>query len=112
MEALVNPDIMCSLLPSQDTEGHKTVNQYIKLRRLGTGSYGKVVLHKDSITGKLYAMKILHRCVHVSSHGPMCSEFDSQAGYYLQLHLLLKSLLSNAEDGCNFKGTGLGFRNL
>lgn len=103
---------MCSLLPSQDTEGHKTVNQYIKLRRLGTGSYGKVVLHKDSITGKLYAMKILHRCVHVSSHGPMCSESDSQAEYYLQLHLMLKSLLSNAEDGCNFKGTGLGCRNL
>lgn len=51
----------------QDVEGHKTVNQYVKLRRLGTGSYGKVVLHKDSNTGKLYAMKILHRWVKYSN---------------------------------------------
>lgn len=51
-------------LPLQNIDGQKTVNQYVKLRRLGTGSYGKVVLHKDSITNKLYAMKILHRWAH------------------------------------------------
>lgn len=41
-------------------EGHK-VNQYILLKNLGVGTYGKVKLAKDTITGQHRAIKVLRK---------------------------------------------------
>eukprot|EP00850_Spirogloea_muscicola_P016871 SM000140S00620 [mRNA] locus=s140:361642:364306:+ [translate_table: standard] len=46
---------------AEDLGGHKIVNQYVREHKLGTGSYGKVVLHRNLETGKLYALKIVHK---------------------------------------------------
>eukprot|EP00271_Cylindrocystis_brebissonii_P007747 TRINITY_DN21415_c0_g1_i2.p1 TRINITY_DN21415_c0_g1~~TRINITY_DN21415_c0_g1_i2.p1 ORF type:complete len:461 (+),score=78.02 TRINITY_DN21415_c0_g1_i2:193-1575(+) len=49
------------LTQAQDDEGHKMVNQYVRVRVLGSGSYGKVVLHKSLENGHLYAIKICNK---------------------------------------------------
>ncbi|KAL0491209.1 calmodulin dependent protein kinase kinase [Acrasis kona] len=41
--------------------GKKTLNDYILLDKLGSGSYGKVKLCLNEVTGKYYAMKIINR---------------------------------------------------
>eukprot|EP00243_Klebsormidium_subtile_P004773 TRINITY_DN18925_c0_g1_i1.p1 TRINITY_DN18925_c0_g1~~TRINITY_DN18925_c0_g1_i1.p1 ORF type:complete len:815 (-),score=132.87 TRINITY_DN18925_c0_g1_i1:446-2890(-) len=92
----------------EDVDGHKTVNQYVKLRRLGTGSYGKVVLHKDSITGKLYAMKILHRSrlmhVHISGEETAWTDVLREIAIMKQLdHPNLVSLQEVIDDPDNDK---------
>ncbi|GAQ84402.1 Serine Threonine protein kinase [Klebsormidium nitens] len=92
----------------EDVEGHKTVNQYVKLRRLGTGSYGKVVLHKDSVTGKLYAMKILHRSrlmhVHISGEETAWTDVLREIAIMKQLdHPNLVTLQEVIDDPDNDK---------
>nr|ACO87660.1 protein kinase [Brachypodium sylvaticum] len=45
----------------EDEEGNKMVNEYVHLRKIGSGSYGKVVLYRNTEDGKLYALKVLHK---------------------------------------------------
>uniref|UniRef100_J3NFE6 non-specific serine/threonine protein kinase n=2 Tax=Oryza brachyantha TaxID=4533 RepID=J3NFE6_ORYBR len=45
----------------EDENGNKMVNEYIHQRKIGSGSYGKVVLYKNMEDGKLYAVKVLHK---------------------------------------------------
>jgi hypothetical protein len=45
----------------QDLHGMKRINQYLIIRTLGEGSYGKVKLAEDVNTGRQYAMKILRK---------------------------------------------------
>jgi serine/threonine protein kinase len=44
-----------------DASGAKCVNQYVKLRKLGQGSYAKVVLYRSREDDTLYAIKIMSR---------------------------------------------------
>ncbi|PNT62252.1 hypothetical protein BRADI_4g00245v3 [Brachypodium distachyon] len=44
-----------------DEEGNKMVNEYVHLWKIGSGSYGKVVLYRNTEDGKLYALKVLHK---------------------------------------------------
>ena len=46
---------------AQDLHGMKRINQYLIIRALGEGSYGKVKLAEDVNTGKQYAMKVLRK---------------------------------------------------
>ncbi|XP_073312075.1 serine/threonine-protein kinase GRIK2-like [Primulina huaijiensis] len=50
-----------SLLRSEDENGIKTVNEYVYERKIGGGSYGKVVLYRSYIDGKNYAIKSFHK---------------------------------------------------
>lgn len=44
-------------LRSEDFNGNKMVNEYVRDCLIGTGSYGKVVLHRSKLDGKFYAIK-------------------------------------------------------
>ncbi|XP_024387223.1 serine/threonine-protein kinase GRIK1 isoform X2 [Physcomitrium patens] len=46
---------------SQDAEGNKMVNEYVRKCKIGTGSFGKVVLHQSKKDEKLYAIKIVNK---------------------------------------------------
>ncbi|KAG0614010.1 hypothetical protein M758_6G144400 [Ceratodon purpureus] len=46
---------------SQDADGNKMVNEYVWKGKIGTGSYGKVVLYQSQKDEKLYAIKIFHK---------------------------------------------------
>jgi len=46
---------------SEDENGNKMVNQYVHLGKIGSGSYGKVVLYRNIKDGKLYAIKVLNK---------------------------------------------------
>lgn len=46
---------------SEDMNGNKMINEYIREHKLGAGSYGKVVLHRNIKDGKLYALKVFHK---------------------------------------------------
>ena len=50
-----------SVQKAQDLHGMKRINQYLIIRALGEGSYGKVKLAEDVNTGKQYAMKVLRK---------------------------------------------------
>ncbi|KAL3698304.1 hypothetical protein R1sor_012380 [Riccia sorocarpa] len=41
----------------EDPDGNKMINEYVRDCKIGTGSYGKVVLHRSRKDGKLYAIK-------------------------------------------------------
>eukprot|EP01018_Ginkgo_biloba_P019592 Gb_24129 [translate_table: standard] len=43
----------------QDLNGNKMINEYVREHKIGTGSYGKVVLHRNIKDGKQYAMKYI-----------------------------------------------------
>ncbi|OAE24561.1 hypothetical protein AXG93_2415s1410 [Marchantia polymorpha subsp. ruderalis] len=45
----------------EDPEGNKMINEYVRDCKIGTGSYGKVVLHRSRKDDKLYAIKIFHK---------------------------------------------------
>ncbi|KAL6599977.1 hypothetical protein ACP70R_045628 [Stipagrostis hirtigluma subsp. patula] len=45
----------------EDENGNKMVNEYVHQRKIGSGSYGKVVLYQSTKDGKLYAVKVLHK---------------------------------------------------
>ncbi|MCO5575523.1 hypothetical protein L7F22_029324 [Adiantum nelumboides] len=55
----------CDVLPcytfEQDFDGRKMVNEYVRVCLIGSGSYGKVVLHRSQLDGRLYAMKVLRK---------------------------------------------------
>lgn len=46
---------------SEDENGNKMINQYVHLGKIGSGSYGKVVLYRNIKDGKLYAVKVLNK---------------------------------------------------
>ncbi|OQU91114.1 hypothetical protein SORBI_3001G117900 [Sorghum bicolor] len=46
---------------SEDENCNKMVNQYVHLGKIGSGSYGKVVLYRNVKDGKLYAVKVLNK---------------------------------------------------
>ncbi|KAL3618596.1 hypothetical protein CASFOL_037678 [Castilleja foliolosa] len=50
-----------TVLRSEDDDGYKTVNEYVHERKIGAGSYGKVVLYRSRADGKHYAMKAFHK---------------------------------------------------
>ncbi|KAL6516649.1 Serine/threonine-protein kinase grik2 [Orobanche gracilis] len=49
------------LIRSEDEYGNKTVNEYVRERKIGAGSYGKVVLYRSRVDGKHYAIKAFHK---------------------------------------------------
>ncbi|XP_047939014.1 serine/threonine-protein kinase GRIK1-like [Salvia hispanica] len=50
-----------TLLRSQDDDGNKTINEYVREHKIGSGSYGKVVLYRSRVDGKHYAIKAFHK---------------------------------------------------
>eukprot|EP00249_Psilotum_nudum_P014173 c24700_g1_i3 orf=485-1702(+) len=46
---------------SEDFDGNKMINEYVRECKIGTGSYGKVVLHRSKKDGKRYAIKVFHK---------------------------------------------------
>ncbi|KAL3849432.1 hypothetical protein ACJIZ3_011314 [Penstemon smallii] len=46
---------------SEDENGNKTINEYIRERKIGAGSYGKVVLYRSRLDEKYYAIKAFHK---------------------------------------------------
>ncbi|KAJ4890532.1 Serine/threonine-protein kinase GRIK1 [Raphanus sativus] len=49
------------LIRGEDEDGNKTVNEFVRQRKIGSGSYGKVVLYKSTVDGKDYAIKAFHK---------------------------------------------------
>ncbi|OAY51633.1 serine/threonine-protein kinase GRIK2 isoform X2 [Manihot esculenta] len=49
------------LVRSEDEDGNKMINEYVRVCKIGAGSYGKVVLYQSSIDGKNYAIKAFHK---------------------------------------------------
>ncbi|XP_045803718.1 serine/threonine-protein kinase GRIK2-like [Trifolium pratense] len=49
------------LVRSEDENGTKMLNEYIREYKIGSGSYGKVALYKSSVDGKHYAIKSFHK---------------------------------------------------
>ncbi|KAL5831171.1 hypothetical protein ACOSQ3_016598 [Xanthoceras sorbifolium] len=49
------------LFRSEDENGNKMINEYVREYRIGAGSYGKVVLYRSSRDGKHYAIKAFHK---------------------------------------------------
>ncbi|XP_052210321.1 serine/threonine-protein kinase GRIK2-like [Diospyros lotus] len=49
------------LVHSEDENGSKMINQYVRVCKIGSGSYAKVVLYRSSDDGKLYAIKAFHK---------------------------------------------------
>ncbi|XP_031387901.1 serine/threonine-protein kinase GRIK1 isoform X2 [Punica granatum] len=49
------------LIRSEDEDGNKTINEYVRERKIGSGSYGKVVLYRSRVDGKHYAIKAFHK---------------------------------------------------
>ncbi|PSR89975.1 Serine/threonine-protein kinase [Actinidia chinensis var. chinensis] len=45
----------------EDENGNKMVNEYVRECKIGSGSYGKVVLYQSSDDGKHYAIKAFHK---------------------------------------------------
>lgn len=46
---------------TEDEDGNKMVNEYVREYKIGAGSYGKVVLYRSSVDGKHYAIKAFHK---------------------------------------------------
>lgn len=46
---------------SEDSDGNKMVNEYVRECLIGTGSYGKVVLYRSKLDGRQYAIKIFRK---------------------------------------------------
>ncbi|CAA6670230.1 unnamed protein product [Spirodela intermedia] len=46
---------------SEDENGDKMVNEYVRECKIGSGSYGKVVLYRSTKDGKKYAFKVFHK---------------------------------------------------
>ncbi|KDP44066.1 hypothetical protein JCGZ_05533 [Jatropha curcas] len=49
------------LVRTEDQDGYKMVNEYVREHKIGAGSYGKVVLYRSTIDGKYYAIKAFHK---------------------------------------------------
>ncbi|KAH6765561.1 geminivirus rep interacting kinase 2 [Perilla frutescens var. hirtella] len=50
-----------SVFRSEDENGNKTINEYVRVRKIGAGSYGKVVLYRNRLEGAYYAIKVFHK---------------------------------------------------
>ncbi|KAH9288471.1 hypothetical protein KI387_032588 [Taxus chinensis] len=50
-----------TVIRTEDSNGNKMINEYVREGKIGTGSYGKVVLHRSTKDGKRYALKIFHK---------------------------------------------------
>ncbi|ONK63957.1 uncharacterized protein A4U43_C07F20650 [Asparagus officinalis] len=46
---------------SEDENGNKMVNEYVRECKIGSGSYGKVVLYRSVKDGNQYAIKVFHK---------------------------------------------------
>uniref|UniRef100_A0A2P2M1M2 non-specific serine/threonine protein kinase n=1 Tax=Rhizophora mucronata TaxID=61149 RepID=A0A2P2M1M2_RHIMU len=49
------------LVRTEDENGNKMLNEYVREYKIGAGSYGKVVLYRSSVDGKHYAIKAFHK---------------------------------------------------
>ncbi|XP_058101816.1 serine/threonine-protein kinase GRIK2-like isoform X2 [Magnolia sinica] len=49
------------VIRTEDENGNKMVNEYVRECKIGAGSYGKVVLYRSTIDGKQYAIKAFHK---------------------------------------------------
>lgn len=50
-----------NVVRSEDENGNKMVNEYVREYKIGSGSYGKVVLYRSQADGKHYAIKAFHK---------------------------------------------------
>ncbi|KAI7732047.1 hypothetical protein M8C21_022938 [Ambrosia artemisiifolia] len=50
-----------TVVRSEDENGNKMVNEYVREYKIGSGSYGKVVLYRSQVDGKHYAIKAFHK---------------------------------------------------
>ncbi|AES88594.2 Serine/Threonine kinase family protein [Medicago truncatula] len=46
---------------TEDEDGNKMINEYVREYKIGSGSYGKVALYRSSVDGKHYAIKAFHK---------------------------------------------------
>ncbi|CAN8301092.1 unnamed protein product [Cochlearia groenlandica] len=49
------------LYRGEDEDGKKMINEYVRECKIGSGSYGKVVLYRSSVDGQYYAIKAFHK---------------------------------------------------
>ncbi|XP_019085499.1 PREDICTED: serine/threonine-protein kinase GRIK1 [Camelina sativa] len=49
------------LVRGEDEDGKKTINEFVRERKIGAGSYGKVVLYRSTVDDKYYAIKAFHK---------------------------------------------------
>nr|VDD20479.1 unnamed protein product [Brassica oleracea] len=49
------------LIRGEDEDGNKMINEYVRVCKIGSGSYGKVVLYRSSVDGLSYAIKAFHK---------------------------------------------------
>ncbi|WCJ41037.1 geminivirus rep interacting kinase 1 [Euphorbia peplus] len=49
------------LVRSEDENGTKMINEYVREYKIGAGSYGKVVLYRSCVDGRKYAIKAFHK---------------------------------------------------
>lgn len=49
------------LVRTEDENGNKMVNEYVRECKIGSGSYGKVVLYRSNKDGQQYAIKVFHK---------------------------------------------------
>ncbi|XP_022731063.1 serine/threonine-protein kinase GRIK2-like [Durio zibethinus] len=49
------------IIRSEDENGNKMINEYVREYKIGSGSYGKVVLYRNSVDGRHYAIKAFHK---------------------------------------------------
>ncbi|KAH7691467.1 calcium/calmodulin-dependent protein kinase kinase protein [Dioscorea alata] len=49
------------VIRTEDENGNKMVNEYVREYKIGSGSYGKVVLYRSTKDGKHYAIKVFHK---------------------------------------------------
>ncbi|XP_028808051.1 serine/threonine-protein kinase GRIK2 isoform X1 [Neltuma alba] len=63
-------DMICRQFPvkethkvvrAEDENGNKMVNEYVREYKIGSGSYGKVVLYRSRVDGRHYAIKAFHK---------------------------------------------------
>ena len=71
-----------SSVQSVTNEKFTTINQYIMIRKLGSGSYGSVYLCKDKESSEEFAIKIIKR-----------SKLKNVNGFKAQEMAILKSLV-------------------
>ncbi|KAL0735241.1 hypothetical protein Bca4012_011451 [Brassica carinata] len=49
------------LIRGEDEDGNKMINEYVRVCKIGSGSYGKVVLYRSTVDGQHYAIKAFHK---------------------------------------------------
>ncbi|KAK9279728.1 hypothetical protein L1049_013410 [Liquidambar formosana] len=49
------------VIRTEDEDGNKMVNEYVREYKIGSGSYGKVVLYRSRVDGQHYAIKAFHK---------------------------------------------------